>query len=69
MGAIREIGSEPSKNSVRYTKRITKTSQKNGVVNSIKGSRQSSGDRRETLSSSRAERRSLMILRKAVSVL
>ena len=40
LGAISEIGSEPSKDSVRYTKRVTKTKQKNGVVNSIKGSRQ-----------------------------
>ena len=40
LGAIRKIGSEPSKDSVRYTKRVTKTWQKNGVVNSIKGSRQ-----------------------------
>ena len=40
LGAISEIGSEPSKDSVRYTKTVTKTWQKNGVVNSIKGSRQ-----------------------------
>ena len=40
LDAISEIGSEPSKDSVKYTKRVTKTWQKNGVVNSIKGSRQ-----------------------------
>ena len=39
LGAISEIGNEPSKDSVRYTKRVTKTCQKNGVVNGIKGSR------------------------------
>ena len=40
LGAISEIRSEPSKDSVRYTKRVTKTWQKNGVAISIKGSRQ-----------------------------
>ena len=39
-GAISEIGSEPSKDSVRYTKRVTKMWQKNGVVSGIKGNRQ-----------------------------
>ena len=39
MGVIREIESELSKNSVRYTKRATKTFKKNGVFNSIKGRR------------------------------